>query len=82
MKQAEMAKLKTKSHWDDGINDRTIPPFLLKAKAVELPSLSIKKQAQEYMEQQKEQRELMIDGDESSNESSNGKGSYLQQYEA
>lgn len=51
MKTNEMAKLKAKSHWDDGINDWVIPPFLLKAKAVELPSLSIKKQAVEYMEQ-------------------------------
>jgi len=72
-----MAKLKAKSVWDDGINDWVIPPFLLKAKAVELPSLSIKKQAVEYMEQQKEQRELVIDGDEGSQGSSGGPGSYL-----
>ena len=50
MKTNEMAKLKAKSSWDEATNDWVIPPFLLRAKAVELPSLSIKKQAIEYME--------------------------------
>lgn len=59
MKTNEIAKLKAKSVWDDGINDWVIPAFLLKARAVELPSLSIKKNAQnEYMEQQKNEREM------------------------
>lgn len=63
MKDNEIAKLKAKSVWDDGINDWVIPAFLLKARAVELPSLSIKKNAQnEFMEQQKDQREMQIDG--------------------
>ena len=64
MKTNEIAKLKAKSVWDDGINDWVIPAFLLKARAVELPSLSIKKNAQnEFMEQQKDEREMQIDGD-------------------
>lgn len=51
MKDNEIAKLKAKSVWDDGINDWVIPAFVLKARAVELPSLSIKKNAQnEFME--------------------------------
>ena len=64
MKTNEIAKLKAKSVWDDGINDWVIPAFLLKARAVELPSLSIKKNAQnEFLEQQKDEREMQIDGD-------------------
>lgn len=84
MKTNEIAKLKAKSVWDDGINDWVIPAFLLKARAVELPSLSIKKNAQnEFMEQQKDEREMQIDGDSDSEgkDSSNGQSSYLQQYE-
>ena len=65
MKTNEMAKIKAKSTWDEATNDWIIPPFLLRAKAVELPSLSIKKQAMEYMEQQKDQRELVIDYNDS-----------------
>lgn len=79
MKTNEMAKLRAKSVWDDSINDWVIPPFLLKAKAVELPSLSIKKQAIDYMEQQKDQRQLVIDGEDESG-SSGGSGSYMQNY--
>lgn len=50
MKVEELAKLKMKSQYDDGLNDWIIPVFLLKAREVALPSLSIKKQAQEFME--------------------------------
>ena len=50
MKQEEIAKLKSKSSYDDGMNEWAIPVFLLKAREVALPSLSIKKQAQEFME--------------------------------
>jgi hypothetical protein len=75
MKTNEIAKLKAKSVWDDGINDWVIPAFLLKARAVELPSLSIKKNAQnEFMEQQKDEREMQIDGDSDDNSSSQDNG--------
>jgi hypothetical protein len=50
MKPEELQKLKIKSSYDDGANEWTVPVFLLKAKEVALPSLSIKKQAAEFME--------------------------------
>lgn len=56
MKPEEIAKLKGKSVYDDGTNEWTIPVFLLKAREVALPSLSIKKQANEFMEAQKNER--------------------------
>jgi len=43
MKPEELAKLKTKSSYDDGANDWSVPVFLLKQREVALPSLSIKK---------------------------------------
>ena len=43
--------------------------FLLKAKEVALPSLSIKKQAQEFMERQKNERELKYEDEEGSSTS-------------
>lgn len=43
MKPEEIAKLKGKSSYDDGTNEWNIPVFLLKAREVALPSLSIKK---------------------------------------
>ena len=46
----ELAKLKMKSQYDDAINDWVIPVFLLKNKEIALPSLSIKKQAMEFMD--------------------------------
>jgi hypothetical protein len=77
MKTSEMAKLKSKSKWDDDINDWVIPPFDLKRREVALPSLSIKKQAQEYMEAQKEERDLVMGGESSDENGSSGQGSYL-----
>lgn len=50
MKPEEIAKLKGKSSYDDATNEWNIPVFLLKAREVALPSLSIKKQANEFME--------------------------------
>ncbi len=50
MKPEELAKLKIKSSYDDATNEWQIPIFLLKAREVALPSLSIKKNAQEFME--------------------------------
>ena len=50
MKPEEIAKLKNKSSYDDGMNEWNIPVFLLKAREVALPSLSIKKQAAEFMD--------------------------------
>ena len=43
MKPEELTKIKHKSSYDDGSGDWNIPVFLLKAREVALPSLSIKK---------------------------------------
>jgi hypothetical protein len=48
MKDEEIAKLKIKSTYDDNVNDWNVPPFILKAKEVTLPSL--KKVANDVME--------------------------------
>jgi len=40
LKPEEISKLKKKSNYDDGSNEWDIPIFVLKAKDVELPSLS------------------------------------------
>ena len=52
MKDEEIARLKTKSTYEDNINDWQIPPFILKAKEVTLPAL--KKNGYDMMEQEKE----------------------------
>lgn len=41
MKNEEIVRLKTKSSYDDNINDWIIPPFILKAKEITLPSLKM-----------------------------------------
>lgn len=56
MRSEDVAKLKMKSQYDDAINDWVIPVFILKNKEITLPSLSIKKQAQDLMDQEKEGR--------------------------
>lgn len=61
MKDEEIAKLKLKSQYDDTIDDWIIPPFILKAKEVTLPAL--KKNGYDVMEQEKENRDLAIEGD-------------------
>ena len=66
MKSEEIAKLKLKSQYDDNIDDWVIPPFMLKAKEVTLPSL--KKAGYDVMEQEKENKELAIEGDEDSDD--------------
>jgi hypothetical protein len=43
MKPEELTKLKMKSQYDDGTNEWQVPVFLLKAREVALPGLSIKK---------------------------------------
>lgn len=48
MKNEEIAKIKHKSNYDDNINDWIIPPFILKAREVTLPSL--KKNGYDVME--------------------------------
>jgi hypothetical protein len=63
MKDEEIAKLKIKSSYDDNLDDWQIPPFILRAKEVTLPSL--KKNGYDVMEQEKENRDLTIDGDSS-----------------
>ncbi len=69
MKDEEVAKVKLKSQYDDANNDWLVPPFILKSKEVTLPSL--KKTGYDVMEQEKENRDLQIDGD-SENNSSDG----------
>jgi hypothetical protein len=64
MKNEEIAKLKLKSQYDDNIDDWMIPPFMLKAKEVTLPTL--KKAGYDAMELEKENKELTIDGDDDS----------------
>ena len=54
MKPEELVKIKHKSTYDDGTGEWSVPVFLLKAREVALPSLSIKKQAAEYMDNQKD----------------------------
>ena len=75
MKPEELAKLKLKSTYDDDSNEWTIPVFLLKAREIALPSLSIKKQAQEFMENQKNERVLVYADDEEEIESQPSKSS-------
>ena len=75
MKPEELAKLKLKSTYDDDSSEWTIPVFLLKAREVALPSLSIKKQAQEFMENQKNERVLVYADDEEEIESQPSKSS-------
>ena len=75
MKDEEIAKLKLKSKYDDNTNDWVVPPFILKAKEVTLPSL--KKTGYDVMEQEKENRDLAIDDDSdgsAQNSLSNGRG--------
>jgi hypothetical protein len=60
MKSEEIAKIKLKSSYDDNLNDWIVPPFILRAKEVTLPSL--KKNGYDVMEQEKETRELAIEG--------------------
>jgi hypothetical protein len=43
MKDAELAKVRNKSSYDDDRDDWTLPPFILKAKEVTLPSLGLGK---------------------------------------
>ncbi len=70
LKDEEIAKLKIKSSYDEGIDDWIIPPFILKGKEVTLPSL--KKNGYDVMEQEKENRDLAIENDESDeNENAN-----------
>ena len=80
MKPEELAKLKLKSTYDDDSNEWTIPVFLLKAREVALPSLSIKKQAQEFMENQKNERVLVYTDEEEEIESQPSKSSGAAQH--
>ena len=90
MRSEELAKLKMKSQYDDTVNDWVIPTFLLKNKEIALPSLSIKKQAQDQMESEKEQRQLIFenenidssDGSAESKDPEKKTNSYMSKYEA
>lgn len=61
MKDDDIARIKMKSSYDDNTEDWVVPPFMLKAKEVTLPQL--KKNGYDVMEQEKENRELAIEGD-------------------
>ena len=68
MKPEEIAKLKIKSSYDDNAEDWQVPPFILKAKEVTLPSL--KKNGYDMMEQEKDTRDLVINGSSMDSDSS------------
>ena len=71
MKEEDIARIKSKSSYDDNQDEWIIPPFMLKAKEVTLPQL--KKNGYDVMEQEKENRELAIEGgDESEDEDDDG----------
>jgi hypothetical protein len=48
MKSEEIARLKSKSSYDDNTGEWNVPPFILKGKEITLPSL--KKNGYEVME--------------------------------
>jgi hypothetical protein len=60
LKDEEIAKLKIKSDYDEDKEDWVIPPFMLKGKEVTLPSL--KKNGYDVMDQEKENRDMVVDG--------------------
>lgn len=60
MKQESLSTLQNKSRYDDGQNEWNIPPFLLKGREITLPTNSIKRQAVEFMENQKNEREMIF----------------------
>jgi hypothetical protein len=70
MKDEEIAKLKMKSEYDDDADDWVVPQFKLSAKEVSLPTLNGRK-GYDMMEQEKENRELAIEGGEGSEEEDN-----------
>ena len=75
MKDEEIAKVKIKSEYDEDRDEWVVPPFQLKAKEVTLPSLGMKKAAYDQMEQEKENRELAIEGgDDDYEEDENPRG--------
>ena len=66
MKEEDIARIKSKSSYDDNQDDWVVPPFMLKAKEVTLPQL--KKNGYDVMEQEKENRELALEGGDDSYE--------------
>ena len=72
MKDEEIAKMKMKSEWDEDADDWIVPPFMLKAKEVTLPSLIGGKKAYDVMEQEKENRELAVEGDDDGSDDDGG----------
>lgn len=65
MKNEDLAKLRAKANYEDGQNDWAIPVFLLKNREVTLPSTSVKKQAAEFMENQKNERVVVYEDEKS-----------------
>ena len=43
LKNDEIARLKTKSEYDDQLNDWNIPPFVLRAKEITFPKVNGKR---------------------------------------
>ena len=60
LRDEEIAKLKMKSEYDEDKDDWVVPPFMLKGKEVTLPSL--KKNGYDVMDQEKENRDMVVDG--------------------
>ena len=56
LKNDEIARLKTKSEYDDQLNDWNIPPFVLRAKEINFPKVNGKR----IMAQEKDERDLSI----------------------
>ena len=48
MKDEEIAKIKSKSNYDENVDEWVVPPFILRAREVTLPAL--KKQGYDVME--------------------------------
>jgi len=60
LRDEEIAKLKMKSEYDEDKDDWVVPQFMLKGKEVTLPSL--KKNGYDVMDQEKENRDMVVDG--------------------
>lgn len=72
MKVEEIAKIKTKSEYDDDTDDWVVPQFKLAAKEVSLPTLGMGRKGYDMMEQEKENRELAIDGGDEGSDDEEG----------
>ena len=80
LKSEELAKLKGKASFDDGLNEWSIPMFMLKAKEVALPSLSMKKTEDSQRQQQEDQ--YSSDENQQQAQGQQNHNNFMAQYEA